>query len=35
MTSYEWAVTGSKYGFAAVYFTNGVVESEYYKYYSV
>lgn len=35
MTSYEWSVTGSKYGFAAAHFTNGVVDSEYYKYYSV
>lgn len=31
---YQWDVTGSNYGFAAVYFTNGVVDEGYYKYYS-
>lgn len=31
---YEWDVTGSAYGFASVYFTNGVVDEGYYKYYS-
>jgi hypothetical protein len=31
---YEWAVTNSDYGFAAVYFTNGVVDDGYFKYYS-
>lgn len=33
-TRYEWAVTNSDYGFAAVYFTNGLVDDGYYKYYS-
>ena len=30
-TWYEWKVTGSTYGDANVYFTNGVVDSNYYK----
>ena len=33
-TTYEFKVTGSDYGFAFVYFTNGRVDSGHYKYYS-